>query len=121
MATRDLTQDTINGVINENAIVIVDFWAPWCAPCRSFGPIFEAVSEKHPDIVFGKVNTEEEQELAAALAIRSIPTVVVFREKVVIYNDAGALPENALEHLIDQVRSVDMSAIHAEIASREQD
>ena len=118
MATVDLTKDNFEQVVTGNDVVIVDFWAPWCAPCRAFAPTFEQASEQHADVVFAKVNTEEEQEVAGAFNIRSIPTVMVFREKVILYSEAGSLPAAALEQVITQVKDVDMPAVHREIAER---
>ena len=117
MATIELTTENFKETIDGSGIVIVDFWAPWCAPCRGFAPIFEAASEKHPDIGFAKVNTEEQQELAGAFNIRSIPTLMVFREQVIIYAEAGALPASAFEQLIEQVRALDMDQVRADIAA----
>ncbi|HUX63032.1 thioredoxin [Sulfuricella sp.] len=116
MATVDLNQDNFEGTIIGDDIVIVDFWAPWCGPCRSFAPTYEQMSEKHPDITFAKVNTEAETDLAGYFQIRSIPTLMVFREKVVIYAEAGALPASGLEQLIEQVRGLDMVEVHKQIA-----
>lgn len=118
MATVDLTKENFEQVVTGNAVVIVDFWAPWCAPCRAFAPTFEQASEKHADVVFAKVNTEEQQEVAGAFNIRSIPTLMVFREKVILYAEAGSLPAAALEQVISQAKGVDMSAVHREIAER---
>ena len=118
MAVIDLTTDNFKESIDEKGIVIVDFWAPWCAPCRSFAPTFEAASDKHDDITFAKVNTEEQQEIAGAFNIRSIPTLMVFREQVIIYAEAGALPASALDQLIDQVKSLDMDQVRADIAAQ---
>jgi thioredoxin 1 len=118
MAVIDLTTDNFKESIDEKGIVIVDFWAPWCAPCRSFAPTFEAASDKHADITFAKVNTEEQQEIAGAFNIRSIPTLMVFREQVIIYAEAGALPASALDQLIDQVKSLDMDQVRADIAAQ---
>lgn len=119
MATVELTADNFKDAVAGNDMLIVDFWAPWCAPCRSFAPTFEAASEQHADIVFAKVNTEVEQELAGAFNIRSIPTLMVFREQVIVYADAGALPPAGLQQLVDGVRSLDMDKVRAEIAAQE--
>jgi thioredoxin 1 len=119
MATVELTADNFKDVVASNDMLIIDFWAPWCAPCRSFAPTFEAASEQHADIVFAKVNTEVEQELAGAFNIRSIPTLMVFREQVIVYADAGALPAAGLQQLVDGVRSLDMDKVRAEIAAQE--
>jgi thioredoxin len=119
MAIVELTTDNFKEVVDNNDMLIIDFWASWCAPCRSFAPTFEAASEQHTDIVFAKVNTEEQQELAAAFNIRSIPTIMVFREKVIVYADAGALPAAGLQQLIDGVRGLDMDAVRAEIAAED--
>jgi len=118
MATLELNADNFQQTINENANVIIDFWAPWCAPCRGFAPTFEAASEKQPGIVFAKVNTEEQQEIAAAFNIRSIPTLMMFRDQIIIYAEAGALPANAFEQLIDQAMALDMDTVRAEIAAQ---
>ncbi len=118
MATVDLTKDNFEQVVTGNGTVIVDFWAPWCAPCRAFAPTFEQASEQHPDVVFAKVNTEEEQEVAGAFNIRSIPTLMVFREKVILYAEAGSLPAPALDQVITQAKRIDMAAVHSEIAER---
>jgi thioredoxin len=120
MATVVLTRDNFEKVVTESPMVIVDFWAPWCGPCRGFAPIYEKAAEAHQDVVFGKVNTDEEQELAGAFNIRSIPTLMVFREKVVLFQQAGALPASALEQVIGQAKSLDMAKVHQEIAAGEQ-
>ena len=119
MASVELTAENFDSTITNNDIVIVDFWADWCGPCKMFAPTFEAASEKDPEIVFGKVDTEAEQSLAAAAGIQSIPTLMVFREKVLLFSQAGALPPAALEDLITQVKGLDMAAVHAEIAKQQ--
>jgi thioredoxin 1 len=118
VATVDLTSENFEEVVSKNNFVVVDFWAPWCGPCRSFAPVYEAVSEKNPDIVFAKVNTEEQQELAGHFGIRSIPTLMLFREQVILYSQPGALPGNQFEQLIDKAREVDMAEVHREIAGQ---
>jgi len=121
VATIELTEQSLEKTIVENDIVIIDFWAPWCGPCKSFGPIYEEVSEKHSDIVFAKVNTEVEQAIAAHFQIRSIPTLMIFREQIVLFSEAGMLPANALEELITQVKGLDMDKVKAEIEAAEAD
>ena len=118
MATIELTKDNFEQTISGNPIVILDFWAPWCGPCRGFAPVFEKASEAHPDVVFAKVNSDEQQELAGAFNIRSIPTLMVFREKVILFQQAGALPGTALEQVITQAKALDMAKVHQEIASK---
>ena len=105
--------------IEKGGIVLVDWWAPWCGPCRSFAPTFEAVAAANPDVTFAKINTEEEQELAGSFQIRSIPTLMVFRDKVLLFAQAGALPRSSLEELLTKVRAVDMNQVRAEIAQAE--
>jgi thioredoxin len=120
MATVELTKENFEQTVNGNPIVIVDFWAPWCGPCRGFAPVFEKASDAHPDVVFGKINSDEQQELAAAFNIRSIPTLMVFREKVVLFQQAGALPGQALDQVLTQAKALDMAKVHAEIAAQQQ-
>ena len=121
MATVVLNKENFEQVITANDIVIIDFWAPWCGPCRGFAPVFEKASESHPDVVFAKINSDEQQELAGAFNIRSIPTLMVFREKVVLFQQAGALPGQALEQVLTQAKSLDMAKVHAEIAAQQKD
>jgi len=120
MSTLNLTAETFQQAIQDGKTLIVDFWASWCGPCRNFAPVFEQASEKHPDITFGKINTEEQEDLAGGLGIRSIPTLMVFREQVLLYNQAGALSAPQLEELISQVKNLDMAQVHAEIAKEQQ-
>ena len=119
MATVNLTNETFSDTVNDNDIVIIDFWAEWCGPCKNFAPIYEEVSEKHEDIVFAKVNTEEEQELGASFQIRSIPTLMIFREKVILYSQPGMMAGPQLDELIEKVKQLDMDKVRAEIAEQE--
>ena len=118
MATVELGRENFEQVVSANSMVVVDFWAPWCGPCKGFAPVFEGASEKHQDVVFAKVNTDDEQEIAGAFGIRSIPTLMVFREKVMLFQQAGALPASALEQVLEQAKALDMKQVHAEIAKQ---
>lgn len=116
MATVDLTAETFESTVDSDKLVLVDWWAAWCGPCRMFAPVYEAASEKYPDVVFGKVDTEAEQELSAQAGISSIPTLMIFREGVLLFAQPGALPGNALDDLITQARALDMDEVRAELA-----
>ncbi len=120
MATVNLTKETFSDTVNDNDIVIIDFWAPWCGPCKNFAPIYEEVSEKHEGIVFAKVNTEEEQELGASFQIRSIPTLMIFREKVILYSQPGMMSGPDLDGLIEKVKELDMDKVRTEISAQEE-
>ena len=119
MATTDLTAKTFAETVTQPGIVLVDFWASWCGPCRTFGPIFDRVSEKHPDITFGKVDTQAEEELAGGIGISSIPTLMVFRDGVPVFFQPGMLPAKVLEDLVGKVRALDMEDVKKKIAERQ--
>lgn len=119
MATVQITADNFAETVNKGGIVLLDWWAPWCGPCRAFGPIFERVAAANPDAVFGKINTEEEQELAGQFEIRSIPTLMIIRDGVLLFSQAGMLPEKALTELLGKVRQIDMNELKREAASQE--
>lgn len=120
MATLDLTKDNFEQTVLNNDLVILDFWAPWCGPCQGFAPVYEEISEKYPEVVFGKVNTQEEEELGGYFQIRSIPTLMVFREQIIIFSQPGAMPGSTLEEVIANAKTLDMNQIRAEIAAEEQ-
>jgi thioredoxin 1 len=120
VAVIELTKDNFEETVSNSDFVIVDFWAPWCGPCRSFAPTYDRVSSDHPDVVFAKVNTEEEQEIAMHFQIRSIPTLMIFREKVIIFSQAGALPESSFRDLVKKAGELDMAEVHKQIAEEQQ-
>ena len=119
MATIEVTKDNIEEIISKNEMVILDFWAEWCGPCKSFAPVFETASQKYPDVVFGKINSEEQQELAAQFQIRSIPNVMLFREQVMLFTQPGAMPATGIDSVIAQAKALDMAKIRQEIAEEE--
>ena len=118
MAVVELTKDNFEEVVTNNEFVIVDFWAPWCGPCRSFAPTYEKVSEDHPDVVFAKVNTEDEQEIAGHFQIRSIPTLMIFRDKIIIFSEAGAWPETGFRELVAKAGELDMDEVRRQVAEQ---
>ena len=119
MATLELTNENIVDTINNNDFVIIDFWAPWCGPCQSFGPVYEEISENYDDIVFAKVNTQDEQEIAAQFNIRSIPTLMIFREQIILYSEAGALQGPSFEQLIAQAKEIDMAEVRKQVEAEQ--
>jgi thioredoxin len=119
MATVEVTAENLESIITGNNIVLVDFWAPWCGPCRSFAPVYEQMSEQHTDVVFAKVNTEEQHALAAHFQIRSIPTLMLFREQIILFAQPGALPGQALEQILAKAKTLDMDAVRRDIAEQE--
>ena len=119
MATIDVTAENFNDVINNNEFVIVDFWAPWCGPCKGFAPVYEELSEKYPDIVFAKINTEDEQQLAGEFQIRSIPTLMLFREQIILFSQPGALQGSQLEQVIEQAQGLDMEDVKKDIEKQQ--
>jgi thioredoxin 1 len=119
MPVVELTKDNFEQVITSNATVVVDYWAPWCGPCRGFAPVFERVAEQNPGVVFAKVNTDEEQEIASHFQIRSIPTLMVFRDQIIVFSQPGALPQSALEQVVDKAQALDMNAVRAQIGKQE--
>ncbi|MEA3276450.1 MAG: thioredoxin [Pseudomonadota bacterium] len=120
MAVVELNKDNFEQTITDSDFVIVDFWAPWCGPCRSFAPVYDKVSEDHGDIVFAKVNTEEEQEIAAHFQIRSIPTLMIFREKIIIFSQPGALPEGSFRQLLEKAQELDMAEVRKQVEAQQQ-
>lgn len=119
MSTQTITGENFKDTIEQDGIVLLDFWAEWCGPCKRFGPVYEQVSEEYPGFVFGKVDTEANQELAAGLQIQSIPTLMAFRDGVLVYRDAGALPPKALKDLIEQVKDLDMDEVRQKVAEQQ--
>ena len=119
MATVKITQENIETTVNDGSVVFLDFWASWCGPCRSFDPVFEAASEKYPDVVFGKIDTQEQQQLAAQLQIRSIPTIMAFRDGIQLYSQPGALPADSFDELIAKVVEIDMDEVRKKIEESE--
>jgi thioredoxin 1 len=119
MAVVELTKENFEQVITSNPTVVVDYWAPWCGPCRGFAPVFERVAEQNPGAVFAKVNTDEEQEIAAHFQIRSIPTLMVFRDQIIVFSQPGALPQGSLEEVVAKATALDMDAVRAQIGKQE--
>ena len=119
MSTVDVTADNFNEIITDNDFVIVDFWAPWCGPCKGFAPVYEELSEKYPDLVFAKINTEDEQQLASEFQIRSIPTLMIFREQIILFSQPGALQGSQLEQVIEQAQGLDMEEVKKDIEKQQ--
>jgi thioredoxin len=119
MAAIELNNENFQETIANNDVVLIDFWASWCGPCQSFGPVFEAASEKNPEMVFAKVNTEEQMELAAYFQVRSIPMLAIFKEQIMVFSQPGALPASSLDQLIEQVKKLDMDKVRADIAEQQ--
>ena len=118
MAVVELTKENFEQVITSNSTVIVDYWAPWCGPCRGFAPVFEKVAEAHPDVVFAKVNTEEEQEIAGHFQIRSIPTLMVFRDQIIVFSQPGALAQGAFEQVVAKAKALDMDEVRKQMEAQ---
>ena len=121
MAVVELTKENFEQVVTSNPTVVVDYWAPWCGPCRGFAPVFEKVSEQHPDVVFAKVNTDEEQEIAAHFQIRSIPTLMVFRDQVIVFSQPGALPQGAFEQVVQKAKELDMDEVRRQMQEEQKE
>src|SRR5216117_3855305 len=121
MAVIELTKENFEKVITSNPTVIVDYWAPWCGPCRGFAPVFERVAQQNPDVVFAKVNTDDEQEIAGHFQIRSIPTLMVFREQIIVFSQPGAMPQGAFEQVVSKAKEIDMEAVRKQIAQRSEE